>query len=299
MVHRSGHLLIAVLAGSLLLPATLRAVQPGVNDQAGFFSKAAVTQADQKVQDIYRRYKIPVMIETFPAVPENLQAQYEAAKTDKEKRLAFFHRWAINRATDEGLKGIYVLICRNPGYLQIEPDEMAINAGFTRHDSDALVAGAPKIYGSAAIRLGPLENSEHHRFDTDGQFCPSPARRRSTSTPCARRACAAIGRPVRLDLPGSGGPPGRLADYGTDPRFSRWRRRLRRRARRWSRYARGRLWAGWRLRTGLRRWRRWRWFLQFAAGRHIRRRGWQLDVRLVLPRRPQLILGRHHVAGWL
>ena len=61
-------------------------------------------QATRKVQEIHRRFKIEVVIETFPSIPENRRAQYKPAEKN-----AFFRRWAETSAADEGVKGIYVL----------------------------------------------------------------------------------------------------------------------------------------------------------------------------------------------
>ena len=110
--------LLALLANGLVVSSAVRAAEPRVNDRAEFFSKSAVEQAMAKMQDIQRRFKVTIVVETFPSIPDNMKARYKPAEKE-----TFFRRWAETRAADEGVKGVYVLICRKPGHLQIEPDE--------------------------------------------------------------------------------------------------------------------------------------------------------------------------------
>ncbi len=110
-----------------------------VNDQAGFFSKTAIDQATAKLQEIRSRYKVEVVVETFPSVPQDMRTRFDMAKTEAEKN-RFFQRWAEIRASDEGVKGVYVLICKSPGHLQIEPDESVRRKAFTLQQSNALAA---------------------------------------------------------------------------------------------------------------------------------------------------------------
>ena len=111
----------------MVVPAPLQAAEPKVNDRAEFFSESAVEQATRKIQEIRRRYKVEVVIETFASIPDSMKA-HTSPRTEEQK---FFRRWAETRATDEGVKGIYVLICKNPGHMQIEPDESVRRKAFT------------------------------------------------------------------------------------------------------------------------------------------------------------------------
>ena len=90
---RSGWLLLfGLLANGLLSSAPLWAAVPKVNDRAEFFSKSAVEQATRKIQDIHRLWKVEVVVETFPSIPDDLKAQYKP--TEKKK---FFRHWAETR----------------------------------------------------------------------------------------------------------------------------------------------------------------------------------------------------------
>src|SRR5262245_21982287 len=100
-----------------------------------------------------------------------------------------------------------------------------------------------------------------------------------------------------MALSGRGGHHRDLDDLRADPRLQRQSRGWRL----WWRPGRNAGRAGWlwtrRIWTWLRRWWRWWRLLQLAAGRHVRRRSGQLDVRLVLPRREFRLLVGQHVAG--
>jgi len=132
---RSGWLLLfAFLASGFIIPPPLMAAEPKVTDRAEFFSNSAVEQATRKIQDIRRRFKVEVVVETFPSIPENMKSQYRPDEKNK-----FFRRWAETCAADQGVKGIYVLICKKPGHLQMEPDQLTRKKAFTLDERDALV----------------------------------------------------------------------------------------------------------------------------------------------------------------
>ena len=134
---RCGLVLIASLVTGLTL-SSAQAATPKVNDRAGFFSQGAMDDAMRKMEDIYRRYKVEVVVDTFEVIPDEMRARYDAAKTPDERN-AFFARWADTRATDEAVKGVYVLICKKPGHLQIEPDKAMRQRDFTLADRNSLV----------------------------------------------------------------------------------------------------------------------------------------------------------------
>src|SRR5208282_678991 len=123
MLRSRWFLLLAFLANGFVLPAPLQAAEPKVNDQAEFFSKSAIEQATQKMQEIHRISKdvFQVVIDTIPSIPDNMKAPDNPGEMEP-----FFRRWAETRAADEGVRGIYVLICKNPPHLQIEPDHLLI-----------------------------------------------------------------------------------------------------------------------------------------------------------------------------
>ncbi len=279
-------LLLAFLANGLVLSAA-KAAEPKITDRAEFFSKSAVDRAMAKMQDIQRRFKVTVVVETFPSIPENMKAQYKPAEKEK-----FFRRWAETRAADEGIKGVYVLICRKPGYLQIEPDESVARKAFTLSERNVLVRTATGLMENKQYDAAELEIANTIEFNVEENLGQRRGGGAVTRTKESQPADPGVVEPYGLDLLGSRCAAGFLACQGADSGLS-WRQFL------WWRDvwrdARRRLWSG-RLRSRLRR-RWWRWFLQFALGRNIRRGGRQLDVRFVLPWRPsRFIVGRYGCA---
>jgi uncharacterized membrane protein YgcG len=111
-----------------------------VNDRAGLFSKWAVEQATRKLQAIKHRCNIEVVVETFA---ENAKAP----KNDSPERDEFFRNWAKTLADEEGVKGIYVLICTNPGYLQIDVHESLADKAFTPPQRDLIANTALGLLG--------------------------------------------------------------------------------------------------------------------------------------------------------
>lgn len=118
---------------SVLLPAVvllawaeLAHAQPGVHDLAKMFSPAAVAKANEQIAAIYRDSQLELVIETFPAVPENLRGR-QASMGEKE----FFAAWAKERAAERRVEGVYILLCRNPGKLQYFVHAKAKERGFS------------------------------------------------------------------------------------------------------------------------------------------------------------------------
>src|SRR5689334_5979799 len=99
-----------------LLPATLaRASASGVVDNAGFFSPAAVEDANKRIAETEKTYGRQMRVETYSEIPADRRDGYsEAGKRD------FFQKWARELAEKANLRGVMVLICRNPSTLQVE-----------------------------------------------------------------------------------------------------------------------------------------------------------------------------------
>lgn len=122
---------------SLLSIGSARAVGPEVRDNAGLFSPAAVQQADAAIQKIRRELLKDLLIETFPAVPENKKADYE------RNREEFFTSFVRERAQAARLNGIYVLMMKEaPPYklrIQVAMGEATRQRAFLASDRDQLV----------------------------------------------------------------------------------------------------------------------------------------------------------------
>src|SRR5437868_712230 len=67
----------ALLAGGLGPARPAQAAAPRVFDEAKVFSPDAVAKADRAVKELAREYHVPVIIDTVPRIPDDLQAKYK------------------------------------------------------------------------------------------------------------------------------------------------------------------------------------------------------------------------------
>ena len=74
-----------------------------------------------------------MLVETFPHVPEGKKVD----TTDATAAARFFTEWADQQATDAGIKGVYVLICKNPPYVKVTMDKQTAKT-FTTANRDHL-----------------------------------------------------------------------------------------------------------------------------------------------------------------
>jgi uncharacterized membrane protein YgcG len=124
-------LVLALLAGSLLA-----AEAPAVRDEAGFFTPAAARQADDDLAAIKKLFDVDVRIETVKSVPTTRVT--EVKEMNPTQRSQFFAQWAQERMAATNVDGIYVLICKAPGHLQVEVGQKTEKKTFTKEDAVAL-----------------------------------------------------------------------------------------------------------------------------------------------------------------
>lgn len=101
----------ALAAWCCLVSPTL-AIEPEVRDSARIFTSRGVSDANQILRDIKKTSKVDVVVETFDGIPSDRQQEAKSQNID-----TFVTNWAKDRARTIGVKGIYVLICRNPNKL--------------------------------------------------------------------------------------------------------------------------------------------------------------------------------------
>jgi hypothetical protein len=124
----------ALLLGWLGLVGTVAAVfPPAIKDDGKMFTSEGLEKANKKIKEIYQNYKKDVVIETFAAIPSDLEKKFK----DKKKE-DFFREWAESRTKDLGVNGIYVLICKEPRYLYIDIDRESRKKAFTRKDYEKM-----------------------------------------------------------------------------------------------------------------------------------------------------------------
>jgi len=124
-------------AGILALPAIASkasSAQPGnftAVDDAKMFSDPALDKAKAAMNGAQFDHGLSVTIETHDAIPANKKSGYS-----DEKKAEFFHKWAGERAS--GTTGIFILVCRHPGYVEVLADKATHARGFTPEDEKKL-----------------------------------------------------------------------------------------------------------------------------------------------------------------
>jgi uncharacterized protein len=126
------NVLLMSVFGAFLSGAALPAQAGEIRDDAAFFSPAALAKAEARLEGLHKEFGKEVRIETFKTVPGGRGD--EVAKMDAADRARFFERWTRDRATTEHVKGIYVLITRHPGHVEIAVDRQTQNQGFGAHE---------------------------------------------------------------------------------------------------------------------------------------------------------------------
>jgi hypothetical protein len=164
----------AALAALLAAAATAHAqpAPPAVRDGAGLFSADGCQKADELLQDIHSTYNLDFVVETVAAPPED---QRDRLKHMKSREVAaFLKEWAGERAADEGVDGVYVLICTNPTSVQVAVRPEGAHADLfkeadQRRLHDALANGLKK--GTDKALLAALERA---RSDIHHNLYPPP-----------------------------------------------------------------------------------------------------------------------------
>lgn len=100
-----------------LLASRANAVAPEVHDEGKFFSAEAIKKANRQIREIMRKYEHDLLVETFPAVPGEQSSRVRAMKP--EDRAKFFQNWARDRMDATVVNGVYILLCKDPAYLEL------------------------------------------------------------------------------------------------------------------------------------------------------------------------------------
>jgi hypothetical protein len=101
-------------------PKTRREAALKSTDGAKFFGAEAWKQVQPVADRLLKEKDIDLLIEVI-AVPPKSTPEKLAAMSAQE-RGKFFQEYAQERIKDEKISGVYVLICKNPRYLQVEID---------------------------------------------------------------------------------------------------------------------------------------------------------------------------------
>lgn len=150
--YLSGLLLLLVLASSVQA-----APVPEVQDKAELFKPETIDKANQVIRLIKREYKKDLLIETFPAIPAAKEAEFK--ELGKQE---FFSRWVLERARENQVKGICILICKNPGHFEVDISRDTRNAaGLTVDNYKELNAILQKDLGAGHFDQALLDSVQY------------------------------------------------------------------------------------------------------------------------------------------
>src|SRR5688572_13650329 len=112
-------------------PAPVGEREPRISDAGGFFSAAALADAGDIIRSIESFHERDVRVETYPEVPAHLQG--DLARDGRDK---FYDDWLNRRAKHLGVQGVFVLITRAPGRVQVGVDKVTQRHFFRPEDRD-------------------------------------------------------------------------------------------------------------------------------------------------------------------
>jgi hypothetical protein len=160
MLCRIRCLSLSLLLGLLtagLVPSVFGAVLvPEVKDDAGFFSAEAVKKANVIIKEIKNQFDKDLIIETYKAIPKDLLNQFE-----KEGKSPFFRDWARSRAKSLEVNGVFILICKDPGHLEVEVGNVTGQKAFTTGNRDKLAGLLLEKFRAKEFDRALLDGSEY------------------------------------------------------------------------------------------------------------------------------------------
>jgi uncharacterized protein len=122
----------ALLVALLLTAGQAFAIVPQVKDDGKFFSADAVRKANEVIRELQHTHRVDLVIETMDKAPAGIEGK------SSSERNRLFGEWALRRFKELGIDGIYLLITRSPGHLQIEVGNDTQRRAFTLADRDKL-----------------------------------------------------------------------------------------------------------------------------------------------------------------
>ena len=120
---------LAAPALALLLLASAASAQ--VRDDARFFNAQTVARANDTIDRVRQQYRKTVVVETYDAVPGNLQGNLQQLGRDR-----FYAQWADDRMRSMNLDGLLILITKNPGRIQVGLGKATPDRTFTVADRE-------------------------------------------------------------------------------------------------------------------------------------------------------------------
>src|SRR5687767_12731786 len=96
----------AALACLIFAAPVAFALNPEVKDEAKLLKPQTVRQVNDTLRQIKQRFDKDLVIETYPAVPEDLKAEF--SEKGKER---FFQDWGARRGKELDVNGVLLMVC--------------------------------------------------------------------------------------------------------------------------------------------------------------------------------------------
>jgi uncharacterized membrane protein YgcG len=132
--------------------------QPRVRDDGRVFGEEAVGRAEGVIRDVKERFGKDVVVETYPAVPEAMKGEYDRLGREK-----FFDAWLGRRARELGVNGVFILIVRQPGRIQVGVGRRTRQFVFPLADREALREMMAERFRAKDFDRGLVEGLEFIR----------------------------------------------------------------------------------------------------------------------------------------
>ncbi len=131
-------LLPAFLLGWIALATPVRA---DVIDKGEFFSADAVKKANQRIDEVKRKHKKDLVIETYKDVPEDIRDEYKKEKEKKDRNekhgiQTLFTRWGQTRF--KRIDGVYIFLIKEASWVQVLVGDDTKKRAFTEDERDRL-----------------------------------------------------------------------------------------------------------------------------------------------------------------
>lgn len=107
-----------------------------IRDDAKFFTEATVAKATQDLKALEKNHRLSMNVETHPVIPADKKGSFNTL--DKSGRERFFSDWTLERARESKARGIFVLITKEPGHVQLIVSPNLRERGFSEVQRTAL-----------------------------------------------------------------------------------------------------------------------------------------------------------------
>ena len=136
-----GSVFAALVCGLIALPVSAQpkkkepVKKPGalhVYDGGSLFTNSAIDKAKAAMGKTVFERETALTVETFATIPKDKTAP------EKGEEAKFFTNWAKSEAALDKAKGVYVLVCRSPGYVTVLVDKASRDRGFSNENEQKL-----------------------------------------------------------------------------------------------------------------------------------------------------------------